>query len=39
MSYVSLLSPLVLAYIYLAWSAINNRKIDAGEMESDTHVY
>ena len=39
MSYVSLLSPLVLAYIYLAWSAINRKKIDAGEMESETHVY
>ena len=39
MSYVSLLSPLVLAYIYLAWNAINNKKIDAEEMESETHVY
>ncbi len=39
MSYVSLLSPLVLVYIYLAWSAINRKKIDAGEMESETHVY
>ena len=39
MSYVSLLSPVVLVYIYLAWSAINKRKIDSGEMESETHVY
>ena len=39
MSYVSLLSPIVLGYIYMAWSAINNKKIDAEEMESDTHVY
>ena len=39
MSWVSLLSPLVLAYIYLAWSAINNKKIDQKEMESESHVY
>ena len=39
MSWVSLLTPFVLAYIYLAWSAINNKKIDAEEMENDTHVY
>ncbi len=39
MSYVSLLSPLVLVYIYLAWSAINKKKIDEGEMESEPHVY
>ncbi len=39
MSYVSLLTPLVLAYIYLAWSAVNNKKIDSGEMESESHVY
>ena len=39
MSYVSLLSPVVLLYSYLAWSAINKRKIDPGEMENETHVY
>jgi cytochrome d ubiquinol oxidase subunit II len=39
MSWVSLLSPLVLAYIYLAWSAINNKKIDEEEMESESHIY
>ena len=39
MSYVSLLSPLVIVYIYFAWKAINNRKIDAEEMESEPHVY
>jgi cytochrome d ubiquinol oxidase subunit II len=39
MSYVSLLSPVVLVYCYLAWSAINKRKIDSGEMESETHKY
>ena len=39
MSYVSLLSPFVIAYIYLAWSAINKKKIDKEEMESEPHVY
>ena len=39
MSYVSLLSPLVIAYIYLAWSAINKKKIDPEEMENESHVY
>jgi cytochrome d ubiquinol oxidase subunit II len=39
MSYVSLLSPLVLAYIYLAWSAINKKKIDKKEMENEPHIY
>lgn len=39
MSYVSLLTPLVIGYIYLAWKAINRRKIDAEEMENESHVY
>jgi cytochrome d ubiquinol oxidase subunit II len=39
MSYVSLMSPLVIAYIYFAWSAINRKKIDPEEMESESHVY
>jgi len=39
MSWVSLLAPLVIAYIYIAWSAINNKKIDAEEMESGSHIY
>jgi len=39
MSYVSLLVPFVLAYIWYAWRSINNRKIDAAEMEADTHAY
>lgn len=39
MSYVSLLVPFVLAYIVYAWRAINNKKIDKEEMESDSHVY
>lgn len=39
MSYVSLLIPFVLAYIFWAWKAINNKKIDIKEMESDSHAY
>ena len=39
MSYVSLLSPLVIGYIYLAWSAVNKKKIDPEEMENESHVY
>lgn len=39
MSYVSLLVPFVLAYIWYAWRSINNKKIDSQEMESEGHVY
>ncbi len=39
MSYVSLVVPFVFAYIFFAWRAINNKKIDQKEMESETHVY
>jgi cytochrome d ubiquinol oxidase subunit II len=39
MSYVSLLSPLVIGYIFLAWNAINKKKIDPEEMENESHVY
>ncbi len=40
MSYVSLLIPFVAAYIFYAWRAINNKKIDADELESgQSHVY
>jgi cytochrome bd ubiquinol oxidase subunit II len=39
MSYVSLMSPLVIGYIYLAWKAINKKKIDEQEMENETHLY
>lgn len=33
MAYVSILVPFVLAYIFYAWRSIDNRKIDAKEME------
>lgn len=39
MSYVSLLVPFVLAYIFYAWKSINNKKIDAREMEEESHTY
>jgi len=40
MSYVSLLVPFVFAYIWYAWKAINNKKIDRDEVnQTDEHVY
>lgn len=39
MSYVSLLVPVVFAYIFIAWKSINKKKIDAGEVKTDTHIY
>jgi len=39
MSYVSLLVPFVIAYIWYAWSSLNKEKITAEEMENDHHAY
>jgi Cytochrome bd-type quinol oxidase, subunit 2 len=39
MSYVSLLVPFVLAYLFYAWKSINNKPIDAQEMQEEGHVY
>ena len=39
MAYVSILVPFVLAYIFYAWRSIDNRKIDAKEMEVGGHAY
>ena len=39
MSYVSLLVPFVLAYIWYAWKSINNKKIDKEEMENESLKY
>jgi cytochrome d ubiquinol oxidase subunit II len=39
MSYVSLMVPFVIAYIWYAWKSINNKKINAEEMDEDIHVY
>ena len=39
MAYVSILVPFGLAYIFYAWRSIDNRKIDAKEMEEGGHAY
>jgi cytochrome bd ubiquinol oxidase subunit II len=39
MFFVSLAIPFVVTYIWFAWKAVSNRRIDAGEMESDGHKY
>lgn len=39
MCWVSLMVPFVLAYIIYAWRALNKKKIDEKEMESEHHVY
>jgi cytochrome d ubiquinol oxidase subunit II len=39
MSYVSLLVPFVLAYIWYVWRAMDRKKITVEELESETHVY
>jgi cytochrome d ubiquinol oxidase subunit II len=39
MSYVSLLIPFVLAYIWYAWKSINKKQIDADEINDEPHVY
>jgi cytochrome bd ubiquinol oxidase subunit II len=39
MMYVSFIIPVVIAYIWYAWNAINNSRITEEEMRSDDHVY
>lgn len=39
MSYVSLMVPFVIGYIWYAWKSINNKAIDKEEMENESHVY
>jgi cytochrome d ubiquinol oxidase subunit II len=39
MMYVSFIIPLVVAYIWYAWKAINKRKITSGEMNEEGHLY
>ncbi len=39
MSYVSLLVPFVLIYIFSAWKSINNKKITTEELSNESHVY
>ncbi len=39
MSYVSLMVPFVIAYIWYAWKAMDKKKITAKEVEEDSHMY
>ncbi len=39
MSYVSLLVPFVLAYIWYAWKSISGKKIDQDEINQESHLY
>ncbi len=39
MSYVSFFIPIVIAYIFFAWRAINKKQIDKDEITNDFHVY
>jgi cytochrome d ubiquinol oxidase subunit II len=39
MSYVSVLVPFVVAYIWIAWRSIDSKKIDMEELGNETHVY
>ena len=39
MAYVSILVPFVIASIFYAWRSIDNRKIDAKEMDEGGHAY
>jgi cytochrome d ubiquinol oxidase subunit II len=39
MSYVSLLVPFVAAYIWYAWWLMNRKKIDATELDEESHTY
>ncbi len=39
MTYVSLMVPFVIVYIWYTWRLMNNKKIDADEMNEDIHIY
>ncbi len=39
MSFVSLMVPFVIAYIWYAWKAISNKRITEEEMKEESHVY
>jgi cytochrome d ubiquinol oxidase subunit II len=39
MSYVSLLIPFVLAYIYYAWRSMDKKRIDSEELKNEEHSY
>lgn len=39
MSYVSIMIPFVLAYIWYSWRSMNKKRITRAEIKSDTHLY
>jgi cytochrome d ubiquinol oxidase subunit II len=39
MSYVSLLIPFVLVYIYFVWKAMDKKKISASDIDQEEHLY
>lgn len=39
MSYVSILVPFVLGYIWYVWRALNNKPLTRQELENDSHAY
>jgi cytochrome bd ubiquinol oxidase subunit II len=39
MSYVTLLVPIVLAYIFWVWRALDRKKMDREEIRENDHVY
>lgn len=39
MTYVSLMVPFVIAYIWYAWKSINNKKLDLDELKGEDHIY
>ena len=39
MMYISFIIPVVIAYIWYAWSAINRKKIDKDEIDGGGHLY
>jgi cytochrome d ubiquinol oxidase subunit II len=39
MMYVSFIVPFVIAYIWLAWKSINNKRITEEEMKTEGHIY
>lgn len=39
MAYVSLVSPIVFAYMFYAWRALNKKQINLQEVKSDHHAY
>jgi len=39
MSYVSLIVPFVIGYIWYVWKAMNNKKISSEELDQEHHVY